>query len=64
MVYEKSEDSGVTWKQVSKEKVESALNLAYIDGGLMMANMIAGLVVVTPYGKYRIQSKKLKEDSI
>ena len=64
MIYEKSIDDGITWKPTDKVATQIALNNAYVDGGLMMANLIAGLVVVTPYAKYRVRNDTLEEDSI
>lgn len=53
LIFERFENGGETWEKIDKEEVEKAINKAYVDGGLMMANMISGLTVITPFAKYR-----------
>lgn len=53
MIYEKSTDGGESWEEADYQDVEHIIRRCYTDGGLMLANLMDGLVVVTPKGKFR-----------
>lgn len=56
LVYEVSEDNGHSWQAVKYKEIEEEIGRSYLDTRLMLANLDNGLVVVTPFAKYRARS--------
>jgi hypothetical protein len=53
MVYEISTDGGKNWQEVEYEEVEQAVRRCYTDGGIILANLHDGVIVITLRGKFR-----------
>lgn len=53
VVCELSTDDCRTWQEIDPLRVEQDIRRSYRDGGLMIANLLDGMTVVTPTGKYR-----------
>ncbi len=57
LVYEISVDDCHSWSKIDHKEAEELIRKSYSDGGLMVANLQDGLIVVTPFGKFRARSR-------